>query len=468
MRLDDIIEVGLGAAVYIKADSSMTLGALGAAITHSPDSLFTLIDKLGLTCSVEAYEGFISLRLKAKDLNKLKKFVRRIFKGRAHRVVGDFQSRGFYLVCTRFDAIHMWQHTNVPNLVFGVGLERSLRRVNLRSYSSEEMIDEVLLQLEINDPRIKSLCLESIALYMKLVDAGVPLQDARFVLPELTPTVILFSMPPRYIAKLWHCLREDLPTQRRIKEGIEKILNEEFVGKEVDKPPYRGRIWKKEKRNRVDRSLIRFKFKGSLSMFAQLVRERLLYVDLWSWEKVVMEGKFVIPSTFPEWAKKEYLELAKKWWKLQVEYLNKGDPRFVYLTLLGQYAEAEVYGTLRAWIVSLQERLCSAAQWEIRRQFIKVAKKLLSHLHLRRRRKVIELLEESGGLLRCHREGKCTEPHIECLIRNLGLYKSRNYGKILKVLEEATPKPEYVKIVKMELPSLPPSYYFFLLNPPLW
>jgi hypothetical protein len=172
---------------------------------------------------------------------------------------------------------------------------------------------------------------------------------------------------------------------------------------------------------------------GSLSMFAQLVRQRQFLCNIEPLEQTARRGEFVVPPNFPKELKDIYQELAKEAKQEQIELIEKRNPAFVYFLLLGQRTKANVYGNSFGVLDSSRARSEGVAQWEIRNQFgIPLTRELLKYQ---------ELTDKIGP--RCWREGMCTEPSTFkkkkgfCPVYALeGKWKKKSLVELLEILSE--------------------------------
>ncbi|MEM7824159.1 MAG: FAD-dependent thymidylate synthase, partial [Candidatus Aenigmatarchaeota archaeon] len=165
--------------------------------------------------------------------------------------------------------------------------------------------------------------------------------------------------------------------------------------------------------------------RGSLSMFAQLVRQRQLLCNIEPLSSIAKKGRFVIPPSFDKEAKKIYKEIAEKSHEKQMDLLEKGKPEFVYYLLLGQEAAADVYAHSAGAFELSQARTCGTAQWEIRNFGTEVAKKLAN------------LGYEKKVGPKCWREGIiCTEPNtFKTKYNKCPVLSKRTSGEKLKLNE---------------------------------
>jgi len=325
-----------------------------------------------------------------------KKLVNFIMKKHGHMILGDFLPYAITLEdISRLAAVYLWRNVNCNNLVFGAGIEASFRVVKPNRYN--EVVSD-----------LGKIAFQS---YEKAINLGVPEQDARYLLPEGTLTRMIFSAPPRYLVKLANSLKNaPLPELQEIGGEIESLIKKKF-GLEVpqEKLPSEWKFWGSEDikegisidyRGKFHSISLNMGIKGSLAMYAQLVRQRQILCDIEPLEGIARKGRFVIPSSFPEAVKKDYREIAGEVKLKQIELIEKRDPNFVYFLLLGQEAKAMIYGKGAAVIETSKARSEGVAQWEIRNVVgIPVTRELAKYPELRK---------AIGP--RCWREGICIEP----------------------------------------------------------
>lgn len=231
------------------------------------------------------------------------------------------------------------------------------------------------------------------------------------MLLEGTLTRMIFSAPPRYLMKLANDLKNTpLPELQEIGEKIATLVTERF-GLETPEEtlPSQWQFWGDEKikegisldyRETLHSASLNMGIRGSLAMYAQLVRQRLLLCAIEPLEEITRTGSFVVPPTFPKNAVEYYREIASQAKKKQIELIEKKDPNFVYFLLLGQEAKAMIYGKGSGVIETSRARSEGVAQWEIRNTVgIPITRELAKYPELRK---------EIGP--RCRREGICIEP----------------------------------------------------------
>ncbi|MEM5829771.1 MAG: FAD-dependent thymidylate synthase [Candidatus Aenigmatarchaeota archaeon] len=365
---------------YFWENEPVMLAALAAKISRSPFE--KNIQELYEECE--------------RDIEKSKKLVNRIMKKYRHLIFGDFSDHAIVLdEISRLATIYIWRNVSSGNLVYGAGIEASLRVLKPARY--HEIVSG-----------FGELAFET---YEKAIAQGIPEEDARYLLPEGTLTRMIFSAPPRYYAKIANSLkRAPLQELNEISEKIKKVVEEKF-GLEIPEE-YPASEWKFFGKEKIDErtfftcngdvysiSLDMF-VEGSLAMYAQLVRERGFLCLLAPMEEIAERGVFVVPPTFTETVRKEYREIAEKAKEKQIELIEKKDPNFAYFLLLGQLAKGKIYGKGVSVVEASRTRSEGTAQWEIRNKVgIPITEELAKH---------VELRKEIGP--RCWREKMCTEP----------------------------------------------------------
>jgi len=369
------------AKVGLLEDEPAILAAVGVQISQAPfekGSIAQLYDE----CRQKREESI--------------RFVNEIMKKHRHLILGDFLSYAITLEdISRLAAVYFWRNVNSLNLVFGAGIEASLRVIRPNRYH----------------PVVKNLGEMALKAYEKAVNLGVPEQDARYILPEATLTRMIFSAPPRYLIKLANSLKTTpLLELKEIGERIETLIKERFnleVPEEI--LPSEWGFWGEKEikeethldfQNTSHSISLNMGIRGSLAMYGQLVRQRQILCDIEPLEGIAKKGKFIIPSTFLEEVKKEYKEIARKAKEKQVELIEKKDPNFVYFLLLGQEAQSSIYGKGAQVIETSKARSEGVVQWEIRNKVgIPITEELA---------KYPSLIREIGP--RCWRERRCLEP----------------------------------------------------------
>jgi len=362
-------------------DEPIILAAVAAKISRTPFEKGSIAD---------LYEESRKNREKSKEL------VNRIMKESGHMIFGDFLPYAITLEdISRFAAIYLWRNVNSQNLVFGAGIEASFRVVKPNRFN--EIVGT-----------FGKMAFEA---YEKAINLGVSEQDARYMLPEGTLTRMIFSAPPRYLVKLGNALKNTpLAELREIGEKIIALITEKF-GLEIPEEKlssewkFWGQTYIEQKiyldYNRAIHSLsLNGGIKGSLSMYAQLVRQRQILCDIEPLEGIARKGRFVIPPTFNRDLKEYYREIAGQAKQKQTELIENRDPNFVYFLLLGQEVKAMIYGKGSGVIETSKSRSEGVAQWEIRNIVgIPITGELA---------KYPELQKEIGP--RCWREKRCIEP----------------------------------------------------------
>jgi hypothetical protein len=406
-------------------DDSYILAGLGAKISQSP------------------FEKTINeLYDEAKDVEKSKKLVRNIVDKNKHRIFDDFTETAFVFDgITRAGAIYFWRNISSLNLMSGAGLETSLRVIKPTNYNSS----------------ITELAEASKSCYDDAINDGMPEQDARYVLPEGTETRVIFSSTKRYYSKLATALKDNsLPEINEIGKTIEDVINKEYGMKATDeKLPSKWDVFGHwdyfnectsinmsfnsdfsfSSGSNIDAHSLSLDMgaRASLSMLAQLVRQRPNLIEIEPFEDIVKSATFVSPPTFSDRIKEHYRQLAEYASEFQAHLLERKDPNFVYGLLLGQQARFKLKAKGYGIVETAKERVEGVAQWEIRNTVgIPLTKKLSNYEELRK---------EIGP--RCYREGRCTEPpnfknkFNVCPIQAAGGRGDKNLDECLEIL---TPK----------------------------
>ena len=389
-------------------DEVIILAAVGVKISQTPFGQGSIWD---------IYEECLADKEKSKEL------VNEIMTKHRHLILGDFLPYAIILEdISRLAAIYIWRMVNANNLVFGAGIESSLRVIKPNRYN-EAVSDFGKMAFEA---------------YERAVNAGVPEQDARYMLPEGTLTRMIFTAPPRYLGKLANALRNTpLPEFREIGERIETLVKEKFG---LDLPQEtlfsEWRFWRKVADVEIPMGIfltglshsfsLNMGIRGSLAMYAQLVRQRQILCDIEPLEGIAKKGWFIIPSSFPEVVEQDYRKIASQAKLKQIELIDKHDPNFVYFLLLGQEAESTIYEAGTGVIETSKARSEGTAQWEIRNVVgIPITKELAGYKWLRK---------DIGP--RCWREGKCTEPETFRTKKNVCKAFSKAGGNWKGTLEE--------------------------------
>lgn len=333
-----------------------------------------------------------------EESKKESDFAYNISKKYRHMIFGDFLNYAVVFEgISRLACLYLWRNVNSLNLVYGAGIEASLRVVKPENFIFD-------------DP----LFLESKKIYDKAIEKGIRKEDAKYVLPEATCTRLIISFPPRYYYKLLCAFDLELDEFSKIKNGLEKILEESFYYNIPEDLPTKWEFfgeWKKEKENfdlsykmvngEVDKNSLSLDayISGSLAMYAQLVRQRQNLCIIEPFSSIVENAEFVLPNSFDDELKNEYMKLAREMNKKQKELLSKKDLNFVYYLLLGQKANARFYGKGISIIETCKRRSCGTAHWEIRNKIGLPLLKQLANLSLDK---------EAGPY--CYTIHKCIEP----------------------------------------------------------
>lgn len=400
------------AKVEYISDQPIVLAALAAKISQT-----------GLEKSIQ------ELYQEAKnDIESSKNLVNKILQKNKHLIFGDFLP--FALIfenVSRFFTLYFWRNVSAPNLIFGAGIEASLRVIKPTRYL----------------PIVSEFGEVAFDFYQRLISEGIENQDARYVLPEGTLTRMIFFTPPRYLMKLsWVLAQVELSEFQEISKKIKNIVKEKF-GLEIpkEKPISEWKIWdggekiKNEFKINYSGSIfstyLNLTIEASLAQQAQLVRQRQFFIEIEPAEKIAKRKKFIIPPSFNQKQEKEYRKIANLACQKQRELIRKRDPNFVYFLLMGQAARAKVQGMGPGIIEASKVRCCGTAQWEIRNVFgIPITKKLSKYK---------ELKKEIGP--RCFREGICLEPitfkkkFATCPVFLAG-WKGKSLIKILDLLKK--------------------------------
>jgi len=391
--------------VFIK-NKPVILANLGVKISQSPFENGS-IGKLYRECIANEKES--------------KEMVNLIANRDKHLILGDFLDYAITIEnLSRFAAIYLWRNISANNLIFGAGIEASLRVIKPNRYHPVYLKQEVDSLIKIYDKEwvkkrikaVKNIGKAAFSLYEKAIKAGVPEQDARYVLPEATLTRMIFSAPPRYLIKLAHILKDtSLPELQEIGKKIEKIIKDNFeISFSKEQAPSEWKFFGQEKIkekiyfNIINKDIysasLNMGIKGSLAMYAQLVRQRQLLCNIEPLEEIVKRGEFIVPKTFTREIENDYKKLAREAKKEQLKLLERKSPKFVYFLLLGQTAKAMIYGKGFQVIETSRARSEGVAQWEIRDAVgIPLTKELAKFSFLK---------NQIGP--RCWREKICIEP----------------------------------------------------------
>ncbi len=330
----------------------------------------------------------IIARCEEEGVDKCKAYVQRISsgprdevsegvkKGFGHRMGGEMVTPRILIVKpTRFEALALWDKVNTFNGIRLSGLERSLR-IQRPPFATI-------------DKESKEQQDEALPIYEELLKRGVPEEDARYLLPEGLITTIIFDASDnqlRYVAKLANSFFEkpgwsQLERMQKITKGMRKLVKEElgFIPNEEGTSTWdfygeferwREKVGYGKRGEQGDRNLfswvVNLDLDGSLSMYAQAVRQRQGLVELEPVESIARRATYVIPKTFDRQAKKEYKKIAKLATEIQINKLENGDPTFPYNMLMGQKARAKFHMVAANAPYMITHRFCGTAQWEIR------------------------------------------------------------------------------------------------------
>lgn len=326
------------------------------------------------------------------------KLVNRVLKSE-HRIFGDFTSTAIALEgLSRLAAIYLWRNVNTLNLIFGAGIEASFRVIRPNKHN-EVVADFGRMVFET---------------YSQFLEAGMPEQDARYVLSEGTITRMVFSALPRYYLKLAQCLKQaPLSELREIGTALENYVKEKSGFEMTEEKIYsEWPFWGASQAlqgtsldyhgGKIHSISLNMETEGSLAMYAQLVRQRQFLCEIEPLETIARKATFVIPPTFTPAIIESYQSIAKIAHQRQMAMIKAGDPNFAYFLLLGQSAQAIIYGKGAGVMETAKTRSEGVAQWEIRNIVgIPLARRLAKH----------EELEKEIGP-RCWREKKCIEPKM--------------------------------------------------------
>jgi len=402
---------------YLK-DEPYILAALGVKISQS--SFEKNIEELYRECK--------------ENKGEAKKIVNSIIKNHHHNILLDFSP--FVITVdeiSRFAALYLWRNINALNLIPGAGIEASFRVIKPIKYNKV----------------VSNFWKVSFELYNEFVEKEIPPQDARYIILEGALTRIIFAIQPRYLLKLYNILNNSpIEELREIGKGFKKVVRESGFETDIEEIPASfWEIWDEkvknnenefalnylEKTKTVSLNYTNYNIKGSLSMYAQLVRERQFLCNIEPMERIAKKARFVIPNSFSNKIKEEYIKFAKTANEKQIKLIEKKDPNFVYFLLLGQEAECDLKCTWSGIIESSKKRCCGVAQWEIRSN---VAIPITAELS-----KYPELKNKIGP--RCWRENRCIEPATfktkknKCpVFEKYAGKKPKNFEEVLKLLNK--------------------------------
>lgn len=387
-------------------DEFRTIAALAARISQEPFETGSIQD---------LFEKCLA------DKKGSKEFINSIV-SRGHLIPGDMLPYAIGLEhITRFAAIYFWRLVNVYNLIFGAGIEASLRVIKPNRY------------IEF----VSKFAKKAFRVYEEAIEIGVLNQDARYMIPEGTLTRMVFSAPPRYLLKIANSLIDTpLNELRNIGKEIKRIVEEKFglimpEEKSLSKWNFWGEKDIKEGvflnyEGEIESMSFSMGFDLSLSGLAQLVRQRQSFCLAEPLEQAARRGEFVIPSDFPEEVRENYLKLAKEARQIQLKLIKNRNPAFVYFLLLGQGTRVNIYGNSFGVLDSSRARSEGVAQWEIRNQFgIPLTESLLRYP---------ELQKQIGP--RCWREKRCIEPPTFKKKKNICKAYQKEKGNWQGTLEE--------------------------------
>jgi thymidylate synthase ThyX len=337
-----------------------------------------------------------------KNPSESKGLVDRVY-AQKHSSIGELSREGIYLKgVSRLFTFVGWMPIGAPRGVQGVGTEKSLRRVKAKDF------------VDNGEKNIKELCENAFRLYEELAKAGYELEDARYILPLATKTEEIMQIPlGRELGKWSNYLSSLYFTEAGEVGKILKDLNSEKSGLKVDELPSRENYMPLFVRDKIPQrkwleSVEGYEYtphfdtllmgvKGSIASFHQQVRDRQERI-LWpSWEEVVMNDKYVLPSPLKSRScligdiYKTAQDLGEDFWKEgKIESAIFSQP-------LGK--EIHVISTIHGRdniIYTFMLRTCQMAQQEIRSRFREAAKE-------------IEMKFGSRLGPRCVIEGKCYE-----------------------------------------------------------
>lgn len=373
----------------------VVFGAVGAAI----------LEKDARTI-FEIYEHY------AQHPDEAIKLVNRILKNK-HMIVGHFLPQAIIIQgLTRLGAMYIWRNINTQSLVFASGLETSLRISKIASVRSSV---GKLGQLSLN-------------LYLKAVEAGIPVEDARAVLLEGgTETNLILSATHRDYLKIAHALMSaELPELQEIGRTIFKlVLEDSKMDIPEELPSTRWPFWGERKTKQgisihysgtIPSIAATINTEQSFYTIAQLVRERPVLILPEPLEQAARSGNFDMPLSFsghPDIAR-EYKELAQSLHQEQMTRISNEDPTFADFLCLGQRSKLSIFLNGYGAITFSQKRCCGAAQKPIRIPGIQITKSLL--------KRYPDLIKELGP--GCWKTGHCIEsPRFRA---NCGVFAKHN------------------------------------------
>jgi len=360
-----------------------------------------------------------------KPLDECRKYIKRIAgeiiykdsgervrKGYGHPIAAEFGNRAVVLDgVSRISALYLWRNINATSEVYCDGLERSLR-VQKPPF---RCIDE-------ESRRLYEMGLDA---YAKGDERKISTENLRYVFPEGILTTVVLNAPngtERYFAKITNSLTKwPLKEHEELGNGLRKIIEEEYDFFSEEFPLSEWEMWEREwdeeefikiARN-PSSSSINILTDASLSMYAQLVRQRMGNTEIEPVGNVVRRARFEVPYTFDKEMEYVYHEVATKAIEIQRGYIERKDPNFVYYTLLGQKARAVFHTFGKNGQSTADARCCGAAQWEIRNKI------------------GIPVVELLGTGTKCFVNKECREPpksKEKCSIKNDWLKLTREEG----------------------------------------
>lgn len=334
-------------------------------------------------------------------------------KGYGHPIAAEFGNRAIVLDgISRISALYLWRNINALSELYCDGLERSFR---------------------VQRPPFRCIDEESTALYELGLDAyakgaerGIPTEDLRYVFPEGLLTTVMLNAPvgtERYFAKLVNAFGKwPLKEHEELGNGVKKIIEEEFDFFSEETPTSEWEMWEREWDEKdmiilaknLSSSIINKTVDGSLSLYAQLVRQRMGNTEIEPLENIVRRPRFEVPYKFDEEMQRAYREIATKAVEVQMRHVEQKDPNFVYNILLGQKARAVFHTVGNNGQSTAKARCCGTAQWEIRNKI------------------GIPLAESLGMGAKCYENKICREPpksKEKCPIKGDWTKLSREEGR---------------------------------------